>query len=374
MIQFVPKTLYSFHSSVILLSFLLRFGVSHRGKNSDFDAYERVVIAVDNWVTPWETYGYNYGIIWAVLLFLLDFISLNNQFIFRILVITILTAADLYIAKVIAFRFGKKFGIIFLLNPISVLITGYYNQFDNLALAIGLAALININQGGKKIWSIILLSCSLITKHNLVLFLPWIFFNKQYRKDRYTYTLVPLSVFMLHFLPFTLSSPYAPKAIWSNVFLYWSNNNAPLWHFIINNEKLIKDLSDHNAWHHGRIWMILFFASVTAIGYMRQSKGIVDNFFVYTLCLVIFSSAITSQFYAIAAIGASAFFNPAFILFFAFGAIWLLAEPNGLHINSVKLIFDFFNYNGWKATPFLLLPGIIWIFIKKYLNSKYKRK
>lgn len=350
------------------LAYLIRISVSGFGNNYDFDSYKFVVLALQNGITPWETYRYNYGISWALILFILDFLSIGNEIVFRYLIIFILTLSDIYISYIIWNKFGKKFALIFLFNPISILITGYYNQFDNLALAIGLAACVNIEKRGDSYKSIIFLTLSLLTKHNLFLFFFWILLSKRLHKEKYFLATIPVLVFSLHFLPFIMVSREARDAVVSNVFLYWSNNNAPFWQLLVRNKDLIESLSNNNLWHHGRVWMILFFISVFVVGLFRCQKSILNNFFVYTLALVFFSSAITSQFFAIAAIGASSFYNPAFLIFFIFGMIWLVTEPSGLEIDFFIPIINYINFDGYRDLPLLLLPGLLLHFkkIKKY--------
>lgn len=349
---------------IIGLAYLIRVSVSSFGNNYDFDSYKFVVLALQNGITPWETYRYNYGISWAFLLFILEFLSMGNEIFFRYLIILVLTLADIYIAYIIWIKFGKKFALIFLFNPVSIIITGYYNQFDNLALAIGLAAIVNMEKKGNQFKSFALLFLSLITKHNLLLFLFWIFISKRLQREKYFLATFPILAFFVHFLPFIFVSREVRDAVLSNVFMYWSNNNAPLWQLLVRNKELIESLSNNNLWHHGRVWMLLFFVSVSIFGFFRSQKCIINNFFAYTLALVFFSSAITSQFFAIAAIGASSFYNPAFLTFFIFGMVWLVTEPSGLEIDIFVPLINYVNFDGWRDLPLLLLPGLLFHFIK----------
>lgn len=368
LLQFFQKINLT-HLQIALLAYVIRLSLINFGNNYDFDSYKLVVTALQNNITPWETYRYNYGITWSLILLILNFVSMDNQFIFRCLVILILTGADIYIAHIISKKYGQKLALFFLFNPISIIITGYYNQFDNLALAIGLFAILALDNK-KYHKSIIYFSLSLTIKHNMLLFLLWILMSNRFRKEKYLICAIPIGIFFIHFLPFIFISDECREAIKSNVFFYWSNNNAPFWQFLVQNQELREYIGNNNLWHHGRLWMILFFLSVSFTGFIKRNNLLLDNFFVYTLALVFFSSAITSQFFAIAAIGAGAYFNPAFSLFFALGTLWLLAEPSGLNLLVIGDFVDFINFDGWKSLPFLLLPGIIYHSLQKR-NSKY---
>jgi hypothetical protein len=289
---------------------------------------------------------------------------MSNELLFRYLVILVLTISDIYIAYIIWIKFSKKYALIFLFNPISIIITGYYNQFDNLALAIGLAAIVNMEKKGNSFKSFVLLFLSLITKHNLLLFFFWLFISKKLQGEKYFLATFPILAFFIHFVPFIIVSREVRDAVLSNVFLYWSNNNAPFWQLLVRDKELIESFSNNNLWHHGRVWMLLFFVSVSIVGFFRSRKSIISNFFVYTLALVFFSSAITSQFFAISAIGASSFYNPAFLIFFIFGMIWLVTEPSGLKIDIFVPLVSYMNFDGWRDLPLLLLPGLLYHFYK----------
>jgi hypothetical protein len=353
---------------LIIFGFIARIVVSIKGNNFDFESYRIVALAIQNGITPWETYRYNYGIAWAVIIFILDLLSFHSTLFFRILLILTLTIADLYISSVIAKQFNYKFGLLFFLNPISIMITGYYNQFDNLAIAVGLMAIINLSRfkrNSKHLLTIFLLTLSLMIKHDLLFFLPWIFFSKELSSIKFKITTIPLTLYILHFLPFMAMGSDVYRAIYSNVFMYWSANNAPFWQFWFRDKDLVKYLSDNAQWHHGRIWMILFFLSVTAVGILNRKNSILNNFFLYSICFVLFSSAITTQFYAIGAIGAAAFFNLFFVFYFLFGALWILADPSGLGLESVQKLFIKINLHGWNSLPIFLLPGLIWMGITR---------
>jgi hypothetical protein len=107
---------------------------------------------------------------------------------------------------------------------------------------------------------------------------------------------------------------------------------------------------------------------VSIVGFFRSRKSIISNFFVYTLALVFFSSAITSQFFAISAIGASSFYNPAFLIFFIFGMIWLVTEPSGLKIDIFVPLVSYMNFDGWRDLP--LLSHVARISIMKNMFSR----
>lgn len=121
----------------------------------------------------------------------------------------------------------------FFLNPVSIIITGYHNQFDTIAVLFALLSILYINEeesfSKKDIFAILFLSLSLMTKHILFLLPVFILLtNNIPLKKRIVYAIVPPVVFLLSFAPFTIQNNAALQGIINNVFLYRSFNNAPL--------------------------------------------------------------------------------------------------------------------------------------------------
>jgi hypothetical protein len=166
-------------------------------------------------------------------------------------------------------------------------------------------------------------------------------------------------------VPFMLISKFDRDSILSAVFKYWSANNAPFWKFWFWDKGFAESLGDHTAWHHGRLWMVLMFISVTVVGFLCRKLDLKYSLPIYSLVLILFSSALTSQFLAIAAIGASVFFNWGFALFFIFEAVCLIADPAGFNSQFFKGILETRGWNSWNTAPSLLLIGIIFCFINQ---------
>ena len=94
---------------------------------------------------------------------------------FRAYIVTLLTLADLGIALWLAKNHSMKTSLFFFLNPISIVITGYHNQFDNIAVFFALLSVSFVDDKNENITkndaiAIMFLSLSLITKHILYAF------------------------------------------------------------------------------------------------------------------------------------------------------------------------------------------------------------
>ena len=259
-------------SGIFFLGFMLRIALVFSSTNFDFESYKITSALVLDGIPPWQSQRYNYGITWSLILSCLHLLSFESDFIFRLLIIVFLSFADFSISLTLKNWFGTKTALVFFLNPVSILITGHYNQFDNLSIAVGMLALVSLirfqeNFNVRYLFvAIALFSLSLTIKHNLVLFLLWFMFSNFSKKIKLSLIAVPCSLFLLHFFPFMLISLKDRESISSAVFKYWSSNNAPFWKFWFWDKGFAESLGDHTAWHHGRLWMVLMLLSVTTVG------------------------------------------------------------------------------------------------------------
>ena len=300
--------------SCIFLGVIMRFVLMSLGHNFDFDSYCIVgELASQGKNIYASTTRYNYSFIWFSVLGIFWKISLcftDNIQAFRILIVSTLTISDFLIALIISRKAGNFWGIIFFLNPISLIITGYHNQFDNIAVLLGAYGIICISQSlndsritAQDIAGIILLSLSLITKHILWAFPLWILFNQKISaRKKILFAFVPPLIFLLSFAPYWHEGWHG---IISNVFLYRSFNNFPLIALSVLN----------------------YFGM-----YIFRDKDIFDSFMLYTMALVSFSSAIANQYIAIPCMAAVIMMKRRSALYFFIGLIYLSCNINGLHI------------------------------------------
>ena len=220
------------------LGIILRYVVMSLGWNYDFESFRIVGEIAGNFRNVYaETSRYNYGPIFFCIQGLLYKISLikpeHQVLIFRVLIVSVLIFADLGISAFIANKYSWKKALIFFLNPISIIITGYHNQFDNIAVLLALLSINFFNEdekfNKKDLGFIALFSLSLITKHILFILPVFILLMKNLpAKKKFLYAFVPPMIFLLSFVPFAFSSSEAAQGILENVFRYRSTNHAPL--------------------------------------------------------------------------------------------------------------------------------------------------
>ena len=269
------------------------------GHNYDFDSYCIVGEISGNFRNVYEeTTRYNYAPAFFLLQgFLYRVAQIINpdswEIIYRYLIVTVLTFTDLGIAAFMAKRYSYLLALLFFLNPVSIIITGYHNQFDNIAVLFALLLTVFFNNdkkfNKKDILFVAFFSLSFITKHILFLFPVFILFMKNLPlKKKLLYAFVPPTIFTLSFIPFALANSSAFAGIMNNVFYYRSFNNSPLLACFYN-------FLNFPAEKHFIIYMIMMIMLAWIVRKLKFENIIL----IYFVALVCFSSAIANQYLAI---------------------------------------------------------------------------
>lgn len=314
---------------------IIRYILMSLGHNFDFDSYcivGELASAGKNIYA--NTTRYNYGPVWFTVLGL--FWKAASYFehsilLFRCLIVGTLTLTDFFLAKLICRIAGTFWGLIFFLNPISLIITGYHNQFDNLAVLIGVSAVLFIKDSCSDskikpadLYGTVLLSLSLITKHIMWAFPLWLLLNTKINpRKKVLYAFVPPLLFLLSFTPYWSEGVHG---IISNVFLYKSFNNFPLFALrIINYLGVSIPLQEY-------ICLPIFGLLMLAGALLFRRESIDNSFLLYTIALVCFSSAIANQYLAIPCMAVILIFRNKSALYLCTGLVYLSCSSDGLHI------------------------------------------
>jgi hypothetical protein len=312
----------------------LRLGAMLFGNNFDYESYEIVgeLQAEGENVYSW-TGRYNYGPAWFLLLgnfWRLSQAVVGDAGLFRIQIVLVLIAADLLIAYLLLRRFGPAAGALFLLSPISIIITGFHNQFDNIAIAVGFMAILLIGETteGKierrQIAGIALVALSIIFKHILIFLPVWIGMRQRSWRRRLAFAATPLAVFALSFLPWIYDGWWG---IYDNVIKYRSFSNAPLV------DALTLGLLDAEAL--ATVGFGVFVAGILGIGWWARRADHVTAFLVMLGAVVILAPAMANQFLAIPVAAMAAFPNAFFGLWTVVGTWFLIGDVDGLGFRSL---------------------------------------
>lgn len=339
------KKEHVFLLGLLCLGVMLRYIVMTLGHNFDFESYCIVGEISGNLRNVYaETSRYNYGPIFLMIQGLLYRVSQVNDdwvLIYRVLMVSVLTIADLGIAAFIARKHSYIKALVFFLNPISIIITGYHNQFDNIAVLFALLSTVYFNEeknfNKKDIGFVLFFSLSLIVKHILFALPIFILLKANLSiKKKVLYAFSPPLLFLLSFFPFAFSSKEAAMGILNNVFLYRSFNNAPLLAIFY---KLICFPSGPRIIVYGLMMII--------IAWIIKNYQFNHIMLIYLIAMVSFSSAIANQYLAIP-MAALCILNVGIwdkIYMVAIG-LYLALEGNGLHLlayvkfHSQGSIFD----------------------------------
>jgi hypothetical protein len=214
--------------------FLARLYISTLGHNYDLESY---VIVSDLVAGGQNVYAgtprYNYGPVWFLILgalrHLRDALGFQDLQGLHLLVACFLSFVDLVIAMILRTRYGLFAAVFFLLNPVSLLITGYHSQFDNLAVLFALISWIMLERARANdslaflMGSSFVMGLSLVTKHIMLFFPLWILLGESFIPIRRRVAWVGLaySIFFLSFVPWAVD-PVGLTGIVDHVFRYRS--------------------------------------------------------------------------------------------------------------------------------------------------------
>lgn len=336
--------------ALAVLGFVLRMVCADQGHNFDVSSYRIVAdIMARGGDVYAETSRYNYGPIWFYILHGLDLLPWgagDATTTLRWKVAIFLSCIDIAILVLLTRRYSLKVGALFYFNPISIFITGYHSQFDNVAVLLALIAVLLYSRkpADKPGYAALTtLGLSLIVKHIFFLFPLWLAFKAPPRHRLVTLVL-PCLVFAAGFLPFVTTSW---DGILHNVFLYKSHNNAPLWSALLPDATL-------NAIPP----IVPFLCTLAALGYVFRHRSAEHGLLLYSIALIAFSSAVANQYLAICIPAIAVLWNRAFFLYTVAGTLFLLVDFAGLNSERVQEWLQWDGQHGYQLLAVLLIYGL----------------
>ena len=331
--ELVEKNVMTIYSILIAMGVLLRFIVMAVGHNYDFQSYLIVGELLHNGLDVYaNTQRYNYGPLFMVfqgLFYEISTHALEVGTMYRICIVSFLTSADVGIMAWLDRHYGKKIAILFFLNPVSIIITGYHNQFDNVAILLMLLAIDFYNDEEKvnikDIAFILLMTVSLTMKHVFAFLAAWLLFSKKLPVlKRCLYAFAPPILFLMSFIFPILKNFENFKGILENVFLYKSMNNSPLF------GRIFEAVNIPNS-----MYTVIFIIIVCVMGWVFREKEITDRVLWYTMCLVAFSSAIGDHYLAIPMAALCVYGKKVKWIYMTFMGHYLIWHDTGMQISAV---------------------------------------
>ena len=286
----------------VTIGTLARVAVASLGHNGDFDFWLRHAEVVRNGGNLYEGgESYGYGPVWMYLLRFADLVQSifpENRKIFRLVIILILTFADFLIAVVIARKFSQFAGLLFFLNPVSIIITGYHNQFDNIAIGTGLCAIIVLTihreiATKKTFWvGLVLMGFSIAIKQVLIFFPIWLFLRPGAFKTKFYQLVTPYLIFCAGFIPWATSFERIQVLV-GEIFPRRGRSGLLLTLLGAEYDGTIRGTNFDDLAH--RAVSVIFILLVIFIGWLMRQRQLLDSLIVYLLVIVAFAPAYSQQ-------------------------------------------------------------------------------
>ncbi|HEV2694869.1 MAG TPA: hypothetical protein VG347_18385 [Verrucomicrobiae bacterium] len=301
-----------------------------------------------------STIRYNYGPVWFNILHLLDLLSGHNPAVFRQLLIGFLSAADLGIAFLLWRRFGPLAGALFFLNPVSMMASSIFNQFDNVAILLGLWAVVVFGDefekplDRRKYAALAILGLSLMTKHVLFVFPFWLAVKQRGLVAKFLIMAIPTVIFLASFAPYW---PAGHAGIVANVFEYRAlNDTLGRWYnqFFYNEilPEILRSMAGAQFW-----WFVL----LVWFAFFCRAKSGFDSLLIYTGVMVAFSPSLFCYYFAIPMALACARMNLFSLCFMGFAALHIAVygtEPK--LITGIPGRFD-------DIAIYFLIATLVWV-------------
>jgi hypothetical protein len=364
-----------------LAGIALRLIISLKGNNWDLGSYEIVSSLVLKGKNVYaHTERYNYGPIWCYILALLRLPGFGFPFFLSLF----LSLVDVSIAYLFYRRGNFTASLFFIFSPASIIISGFHRQFDNLAILLVFSAVFyaerklsksggeNLSVNETLVFSVIL-GISIITKHIFAFFPLWQFFRIKGTRQKLIVLFIPAAMFLISFLPFL---PEGFEGIKQNVFLYSSKDNAPLYYAFFNR---LADLVLPQLHLSARqLPKLLFFAAIIISGYLLRKRSLFEGFAFYTICIVLFSSAVACQYLVIPVLFTAVYPNFFSILYnitvFVYFTISFEELDLGQYVTSgfwLKIIEEINFKNSYILFALILLYDFIYVLFGKKIKELF---
>lgn len=303
-----------------------------------------------------------------------------------------LALVDCGIFAVLYKMFGKVPAVLYILSPISILISGFHSQHDNVAIFLGLTGWLlylksqKVNSDKYYFGSALILGLSLVTKHIFYLFPLWVFFTKDDmgRKfpKRVLFLFLVYAVFAGGFALELLRHPQVINAAWGkivqNVFQYKSVYGYSFFYKFIGLLAPIKLVEDAFLWapaFKGFTSLYILMLTLYGLAVSRLRKDLTLFPLYYLAAFFALSPAVADQYVVIPlAVVCVFYFRLESVLYLLITVIYLYVSGDynigglqdwpesvytNLHVVGITLPFSFWNIQ----YKFSLISSQAYVFI-----------
>lgn len=313
------------------------------GTTYDFQSFQLVARLADDGANVYaETERYNYGPIWQLVLWGLVQLTSPESDAFRATIIAILTIADISVAIALGYLVSWTAAWLFLASPISMVISGFHLQFDNVAMAIAMGAVLATRSAttcvtpGRSTVREVMMSLSLMMKHVLLLLPIWRAMSARSLRQRLL-RLSPIALFAIAFIPW-IASERGRRGVLEHVFMYQGGREIPV----------LGVLGESLEERWPLIGLSLGACLVLVLlvtGWVLRDRDDVSLVFLYLLSAYALSPGASNQQLVILTIALLGLRSVAAIPVMLYGWLFLTIHPDGLHATS--------DPESWLSTPAL---------------------
>lgn len=259
---------------------------------------------------------------------------------------------------------GRLTAYAFFLNPITIIITGYHNQFDNLAILLGLLSVLLVGDdfdkplNVRKVIGFMVLGLSLATKHILFAFPLWLAVKQRGLLRKAAIVIIPVAVFVTGFAPYWFAGR---EGIMRNVFAYDSMTFQIFYRLFV--PQFFQGLASATI-----VWLFL----LIAFALVFRTERAFQSLLLYTCVLVVASPAVANQYLAIVVPFIAANANLFFAAYTVLGTWHLFIDGAGFNILSLESTTSI-RWMDYSLLISMLWFGFVWLVWRQRILDGLKK-
>ena len=300
--------------------------------NWDFGQWVNVSNAALAGVDPYATYGYNYPPPWlAVLTGFQAAASDDAQF--RLMIAILLTLTDVGICLLLVRRGYLLAGVLFILSPISIAISGQHQQVESIALFLAFAGAFMLSGRSRRPISgvdwvaALLIGLSLAFKPVFLLFPLWLLIRRGPLARRVLLGAVPFAVLGVSVLSAFLT--YPPAEVIQRIFGHGGTNNAPLINALVPNQLAPWFIEVGGA-------KVIFVVLLVLSAWMFRNLDVFEMSLAYTVSAVLFAWAMANQYLLTPMAAVAVYLNIGFMIWLLLSTIYLGGAADILNVWGLR--------------------------------------
>ena len=302
--------------------------------NWDFGQWVNVSNAALAGVDPYATYGYNYPPPWLAVLTGFQAAATDDAQ-FRLMIAMLLTLTDVGIFLLLVRRGYLLAGVLFILSPISIAISGQHQQVESIALFLAFAGALMLSGRSQRPISgvdwvaALLIGLSLAFKPVFLLFPLWLLIRRGPLARRLLLGAVPFAVLGVSVLAAFLA--YPPAEVIQRIFGHGGTNNAPLINVLVPNQLAPWVIEVGGP-------KVIFVVLLLLSAWLFRSLDVFEMSLAYTVGAVLFAWAMANQYLLTPMAAVAVYLNIGFMVWLLLSTIYLGGAADILNVWGLREI------------------------------------